>query len=64
MDTRGQWVTVDEVRAVHILIHVASLVTLAAVWAINLWIHLASVVTVASVLRYKYGYMWPVGDSG
>ena len=32
--------------------------------AIHIRIHVASVVTVTAVLRYPYGYTWPVGDSG
>ena len=50
MDTRGQCVTVAAVVAIHIWIHVASVVTVSAVLAINIWIHVASVVTVAAVL--------------
>jgi hypothetical protein len=39
MDTRGQWVTVAAVRAIHIWIHVARGVTVAAVLPIHIWIH-------------------------
>ena len=42
MDTRGHWVTVVSVLAIHIWIHVASVVTVAAVLAIHIWIHVAS----------------------
>ena len=42
MVTRGQWVKVDAVMAIHIWIHVASVVTVAAVLAIYIWIHVAS----------------------
>ena len=43
-------VTVAAVLAIHIWIHVASVVTVAAVLAIHIWIHVTSVVTVAAVL--------------
>ena len=42
MDTRGQWVTVVVLLAIHIWIHVASKVTVAAVLAIHIWIHVAT----------------------
>ena len=38
MDTRGEWVTVTVVLAIHIWIHVASVVTVAVVLAIHIWI--------------------------
>ena len=41
MDTRGQWVTEAVVLAIHVWIHVASVVTVAAVLAIHIWIHAA-----------------------
>ena len=41
MDTRGQWVTVAAVLAIHISIHVANMVTVAAVLAIHVWLHVA-----------------------
>ena len=47
---RGEWVTVAAVLAIHIWIHVASVVTVAAVLAIHIWIHVVSGVTVAVVL--------------
>ena len=50
LDTRGQWVDSGCRTAIHIWIHVASVVTVAAVWAIHLWIYFASVLTMAAVL--------------
>ena len=50
MDTRGQWVTVDAVLAIHIWIHVVSVVTVAAVLPIHIWTTVSSVVTVEAVL--------------
>ena len=41
MDTRGQWVTLTAVLAMHIWIHVASGVTVAVVLPIHIWIHVA-----------------------
>ena len=41
MDTRGQWVTVAVVLAIHIWIPVANVVSVAAVLAIHLCIHVA-----------------------
>ena len=42
MDTRGEWVTVAVVLAIHIWIHVASVMTVDVVLAIHIWIHVAS----------------------
>ena len=42
MDTRDQWVTMAVVLAIHIRIHVASVVRVAAVLVIRIWIHVAS----------------------
>ena len=42
MDTRDQCLTVALVLAIHIWIHVASIVTIAAVLAIRIWINVAS----------------------
>ena len=42
MNTRGHWVTVAAVLAIHICIHVASVVTVTAVLAIHIWIHVVS----------------------
>ena len=42
MDTRGQWVTVAAVLAIHMWIHVTSLVTVAVVLLKHIWIHVAS----------------------
>ena len=39
IDTRGQWEIVAAVLAIHIWIHVASVVTVAAVLPIHIWIH-------------------------
>ena len=41
-DTRGHWVTVAAVLAMHIWIHMAIGVTVAVVQAIHIWIHEAS----------------------
>ena len=41
MDTRGQWLIVAAVLAIHISIHVASVVTVAVVLPIHIWIHVA-----------------------
>ena len=41
MDTRGEWVTVAVVLAIHIWIHVVSVVTVAVVLPIHIWIHVA-----------------------
>ena len=61
MDTRGQWVTVAAVLAIHIWKHVASVVTVAAVLAIHIWVHVASGRQWLECWRYKHGYTWPVG---
>ena len=42
MDTRGQWVTVTVVLAIHIWIHVTSVVTVVVVLLIHIWIHVVS----------------------
>ena len=42
MDTRDLWVTLAVVLAIHMWIHVASVVTVAVLLAIDLWIHVAS----------------------
>ena len=42
MDSRGDWVTVAAVLAIHIWIHVASVLIVSAVLAIIIWIHVAS----------------------
>ena len=42
MDTRGQWVTVAAVLAIHIWMHVAIVLTVAAVLAVHIWMHVAS----------------------
>ena len=42
MDTRGHWVTVAAVLAIHIWIYVAIGVTVVVVLAIHIWIHVAS----------------------
>ena len=60
MDKRGQWVTVAVVLAIHVWIHVASLVAVAAVLAINIWINLASGLQCLKCWRYTYRYTWPV----
>ena len=60
MDKRGQWVTVAVVLAIHIWIHVASVVAVAAVLAIHIWINLASVLQCLKCWRYTYRYTRPV----
>ena len=50
METRGQWGDSGCSAAIHIWIHVVSVVTVAAVLPIHIWIHVVSVVTVAAVL--------------
>ena len=42
MDASDRWVTVAEVVAIHVWIHVASVVIVAAVLPINIWIDVAS----------------------
>ena len=42
MDTRGQWVTVDAVLAIHKWIHVASVLTVVVVLVIHIRIHVTS----------------------
>ena len=52
--------TVAVVLAIHIWIHVASVVAVAAVLAIHIWINLASVLQCLKCWRYTYRYTWPV----
>ena len=42
MGKRDLWVTVAVVMAIHMWIHVASVVTVAALLAKHIWIHVAS----------------------